>query len=263
MAGHRPDDEPLPPLPTRRRGDHGRTVVLLHGFTQTMASWDDVAADLAADHRVVTVDAPGHGGASAIRTDLSEGGRLVARSAACGVHVGYSMGGRLALRLALDHPEHVEALVLLGTTAGIDDPLDRVERRRADHALADRIEADGVRPFLDDWLANPLFDGVGLTDGDRAARLANDPRGLAASLRLAGTGTMEPPWWDQLGRLTMPTLVVAGARDAKFCGLGRRLVDGIGDNARFVSIQDAGHAAHLQCPGVFADLVRRFVAELG
>ncbi|CAN5636802.1 2-succinyl-6-hydroxy-2,4-cyclohexadiene-1-carboxylate synthase [soil metagenome] len=256
-----------------RSGVHGTDVVLVHGFTQTHVSWGPVAADLCGDHVVTAVDAPGHGGSAGVVTDLAAGADLLGRTgsptgpgdpARPAVYVGYSMGGRLALRLALDQPHLVRGLVLLGATAGIDDPTERAERRAADEALARRIEAEGVEPFLRGWLAQPLFADLRPAADDLAARKANSPTGLASSLRHAGTGTMDPPWWDELGACTVPVLVVAGAEDAKFTALGRRLAAtlGGGRTARLETIPGVGHAAHLQAPEAFAALVRSFVAAL-
>jgi 2-succinyl-6-hydroxy-2,4-cyclohexadiene-1-carboxylate synthase len=239
----------------------GPPVVLVHGFTQTSASWDRIARDLAADHRVTRVDAPGHGGSDAVRADLSDGAALLGEAGGRATYVGYSMGGRLALRLALDRPDLVAALVLVGATAGIDDPGERAARRAADDALADRIERDGVDAFLDDWLAQPLFAGLDPDPDDLAARRANTKGGLASSLRLAGTGTMDPPWWGELGTVSAPTLVVSGAADARFTALGERLADGIGPSATVAVVEGAGHAAHLEAPDDFVHLLRTFLAR--
>ena len=240
----------------------GPRVVLVHGFTQTHVSWMAVATDLDDDHRVVAVDLPGHGGSSEIHADLPLTARLLGDAGGSAVYVGYSLGGRAALRLALDRPDLVEGLVLLGATAGIDDPIERAERRRADAALAERIVADGIPRFLREWVAQPLFDGLEPLPADRASRLANAPSGLAASLRLAGTGTMDPPWWDELAALDVPLLACAGGRDTKFASLARRLAGATAGPARVELLEGCSHAAHLQDPAAFAALVRTFVASL-
>lgn len=231
-------------------------VVLVHGFTQTSASWRHVAATLGRDHHVVAVDAPGHGGSSGVAVDLSTGAQFLGRAGGRATYVGYSMGGRLALRLAIDRPELVSGLVLIGATAGIDDAAERERRRRSDEALADRIETIGVPTFLDEWLSQDLFAGLPDDPEERAARLGNTSAGLASSLRLAGTGTMDPPWWSELASVEAPTVVVAGSRDQKFTGLGHRLVEGIGYGARFAAVPDAGHAAHLHDPEAVSTIVR-------
>ena len=235
----------------------GPEIVLLHGFTQTSASWRPVTDRLALGYSVAAIDLAGHGSASDLRLDLAADAARVAGSTTDDrpLLVGYSMGGRTALRLALDHPGAVRGLVLLGATAGIDDPDERAARRRADEELAARIEREGVAAFLPGWLAQPLFADLRPEPDDLAARLANSPEGLAASLRLAGTGTMDPPWWDELGDLTVPTLVVWGERDAKFAALGERLAAAIGAGADTAVVDGAGHAAHLEKPAAFARLI--------
>jgi len=237
----------------------GRPVVLLHGFTQTGRSWTRLVRDLSRDYEVVTIDAPGHGGSQAMRANLAEAADLVAEIGREATYVGYSMGGRLALHVAVAHPHLVEQLVVLGATAGIDDAHERAARRASDDALAAAIERDGVEAFLVRWLAQPMFAAL---PHDQAAfndRLRNNAAGLASSLRLAGTGAQEP-LWSQLDQLTMPVTVVAGALDTKFVAHGRRLAATIGSNATFETIDDAGHAAHLEQPDAFAALLRRVLS---
>ncbi|MHB1487369.1 MAG: alpha/beta fold hydrolase [Acidimicrobiales bacterium] len=237
----------------------GATLVLVHGFTQTGRSWDALASVWQERYRVVTVDAPGHGRSGSVLVGLGTGADLLARAGGLGSYVGYSMGGRLCLHLGLRHPEVVESLVLVGTTAGISDPIERRERQRQDDELAGRVEDHGIDAFLHEWLSRPLF--AGLTEGARGleARRENTAEGLASSLRLAGTGRQEP-LWDRLAELAMPVLIVAGSNDPKFSDLGRRLTQSIGDNATFASVPGAGHAAHLENPQYFARLVEDFLS---
>lgn len=241
-------------------------VVLLHGFTQTRRCWTPIDDALSAHRQVVALDAPGHGDAARVATDLWGAAEHFATQldgagpTEPATVVGYSMGGRMALHLALAHPELVGRLVLIGATAGIDDPVERAARRRSDHDLATRIERIGVSRFLDEWLALPLFAGLPAERAHRAERERNTATGLASSLRLAGTGT-QAPLWDRLGELTVPTLVVTGARDERFTALGARLVAGLGDSAAPAVIADAGHSAHLEQPARFVDALERFLSE--
>ena len=237
---------------------HGPRLVLVHGFTQTARCWGAFADDLARDHELVLVDAPGHGGSSRVAADLPGGAELLGRAGGHGTYLGYSMGGRLALHLALARPELVERLVLVGATAGIDDPDQRAARRRADEGLADHLEEVGLEAFLDEWLAKPLFAGLTDEAAAREERLANEAGALATSLRRAGTGTQEP-LWDRLGALAMPVLVLAGVDDVKFSALASRLGRAIGANATVALVPRAGHSAHLEAPGDAASIVRRWL----
>lgn len=240
----------------------GPRLVLVHGFAQNRNCWGPVAADLVADHEVVRIDAPGHGRSSTFHAGLRTGARLIADQGGRATYVGYSMGARFVLHLALANPELVERLVLIGGTGGIDDAEARAERRRNDDALADRLEREGVERFVDAWLAQPLFAGLSEAMQFRAERSENTVEGLAESLRQAGTGSQDP-LWGRLSHLDMPVLVVAGENDTKFSAEGARLVAAIGDNASLALIPDAGHAAHLEQPSAFLAVLRRWLTEHG
>jgi 2-succinyl-6-hydroxy-2,4-cyclohexadiene-1-carboxylate synthase len=235
-------------------------LAFAHGFTQTSASWQSTIEALrpllpAAGYR--PVDLPGHGAASALRTDLWGAADHLVAEAGRAVYVGYSMGGRVALHAALAHPERVPGLVLIGATAGIDDRAERLARREADEALADRLEEIGVEAFVDEWLANPLFAGLTPATAMRDDRLRNTAEGLASSLRLAGTGT-QTPLWDRLGEVRRPALVLAGEHDAKFRALGERLATAL-PAADFEVVPGAGHSVQLERPG---ETAARIVAWL-
>ena len=236
----------------------GPRVVLVHGFTQTRRSWEVIAEDLSVDHEVVAVDAPGHGQSASSPASLKAGARLVGQVGRRASYIGYSMGARICLHLALKRPTIVQRLVLVSASPGIADARQRRERRKADEALASELERVGVNAFLERWLANPLFAGLDPAAAGVAARRENTASGLAASLRLSGTGTQQP-LHSRLAELAMPVLLVAGERDAKFAALAALMARAIGANATVVIIPDAGHAAHLERPKEFLAAVRPFL----
>jgi 2-succinyl-6-hydroxy-2,4-cyclohexadiene-1-carboxylate synthase len=239
-------------------GGAGERVVLVHGFTQTLASMAPLAAPLRHRHQVVRVDLPGHGGSAAARVGFAEAAATLGETGGHAAYVGYSLGGRLCLRLGLDRPDLVRALVLIGASPGLDDPAERAARLASDDALAAGLERGGVERFLDRWLAQPLFATLPPERAGRAERLANTAQGLAWSLRLHGTGAQEP-LWDRLATLRPPVLLVAGAADAKFAGLAERMAATIGPSAAVALVPGAGHAAHLERPQQVAGLVDAFL----
>jgi pimeloyl-ACP methyl ester carboxylesterase len=148
-------------------------------------------------------------------------------------------------------------LVLIGASPGIEDPEQREARRSRDGALAAELERDGVAAFLARWLAQPMFDGVPLTD-DRAS---NTAAGLAASLRCSGTGAMEP-LWDRLPQIGAPVQLLAGERDAKFAAIARRMAALLPNARGPLLISGVGHAAHILAPAEVGEAIDAFLVSL-
>jgi 2-succinyl-6-hydroxy-2,4-cyclohexadiene-1-carboxylate synthase len=221
-------------------------VVFVHGFTQTPASWAPVRGQL---------DPPTHAPAVPERADFraTAEGLDVGR----GWYVGYSMGGRLTLQLALDRAPTVERLVLVSASPGIADAAARVARRDADERPAQEIERDGVERFLERWLAQPLFASL---PRDRAGiderRAGHTVASLTHQLRVLGQGS-QPSNWDRLGELAVPVLLVVGGRDAKYVDIAHRMAASI-PQARVEVIAGAGHACHLERPDAVAHLLAAF-----
>jgi 2-succinyl-6-hydroxy-2,4-cyclohexadiene-1-carboxylate synthase len=249
----------------------GHPLLLLHGFTGTSAAWDEHGDELAGRFRILVPCLPGHGGTVASAGTMSVEATADALAAllherdAAPAHVlGYSLGARVGLRLAVEHPDVVHRLVLESASAGLPTEAERASRRAADETLAARLAADGIEAFVDDWERNPVFASRASLAPDRAARiramrLGNDPAGLAASLRAAGQGAMEP-LFDRLSSVTAETLVIAGELDT----IGRPRAERVAatiPGARLAVVDGAGHAPHDEAPDVFRDLVVAFLEE--
>jgi 2-succinyl-6-hydroxy-2,4-cyclohexadiene-1-carboxylate synthase len=250
----------------------GRPLLLLHGFTGSGASWAEQLGPFAERRRVITPDLPGHGGTPAapheamtIEATARALARLLADLGASPADVvGYSLGARIALQLAMDHPASVARLVLESPSAGIAGAAARSERRAADEALAARLERDGIEGFVSAWERTPVFAthaalAPELVERQRAIRLASDPHGLAASLRAAGQGSM-PPLHGRLAEVTAPTLVIAGELDTVAGTRAGEVAAGI-PGARLERLAGIGHTPHLEAPDAFARLTLDFLEE--
>jgi len=240
------------------------SLLLLHGFTGSGAAWADHRPDLEQDFTVTAVDLPGHGSNIEPRSVEATADALADELGVRRAHVlGYSLGARVALAIAVAHPEAIDRLVLESPSAGIADPAERAARRAADERLADEIERDGIEAFVDRWERNPVFASHAALDPhvaarQRAVRLAQDPHGLAGSLRLAGQGAMAP-LHGRLGEVRATTLVIAGALDP--ARPRAELVAAGIPGARLVVIDRAGHTPHLERPDAFRRLVIDFLLE--
>jgi len=247
------------PLASMRCGK-GPRLVFAHGFTQTGRSWLPVAEQFVNDHEVVLVDMPGHGRSSHVRADLRLGADLLATVGGEAIYIGYSMGGRFILHLALAYPHLLRSMALIGATGGISDDNERNDRRMADEALAEEIETGGVELFLRKWLDLPMFATLPEYARNLDDRSTNTADGLASSLRLAGTGS-QLPLWERVGHIGSPTLTMAGDLDIKFTALARQLAIAIGGDAMFRPVQAAGHAAHLEHPFAVVSILREWMRK--
>jgi 2-succinyl-6-hydroxy-2,4-cyclohexadiene-1-carboxylate synthase len=236
------------------------TVVLLHGFAGTGRAWDPVAQRLDRErYTALAPDLRGHGDARDARPVSFAAcvEDVLAAAPPRFVLCGYSMGGRIALHVALAAPERVERLVLVATTAGIDEEAARAARREQDERLAAFADGASIEQFADRWAAQPIFARTP-PDAARIWRedlLRNDPRALAAALRGIGSGAMEP-LWDRLAELTMPATVLVGERDAKFVALGERLAAAL-PGGELVVVAGAGHGLPREAPEAVSAAIAR------
>lgn len=251
----------------------GRPLLLLHGFTGSAATWAGLAAQLAPQRQCIALDLIGHGKSGApadpARYTMEHAVQDIAGLLdVLGISrvdlLGYSLGGRLALQFAVAAPGRVRALILESASPGLASPAERAARIAADDALAEVIERDGIEAFVAHWEALPLWASQAelpaeLRARQRTQRLANRPQGLANSLRGMGTGRQRA-LWDMLPTLTIPTLLLAGALDAKFSAIAQQMAATL-PRADLAIIAAAGHAIHLEQPEIFGQRVAVFLEQ--
>lgn len=257
----------------------GDPLLLLHGFSGNSQSWADHVPVLAQQFCVITLDLLGHGKtdsptdptrysmenvAADVTAVLRQLPTVNGQSSMVNL-LGYSMGGRLALYLAVHYTQLFSALILESASPGLETETERSARRASDHALAGRIERDGMASFVREWEALPLWASQQQLASEkraalRAQRLGNNPTGLANSLRGMGTGA-QPSLWPHLPQLTLPVLLLAGELDEKFVGINRKM-HRLLLNSHYEIVAGAGHAMHLERPLLFQKAVFTFLAGL-
>jgi 2-succinyl-6-hydroxy-2,4-cyclohexadiene-1-carboxylate synthase len=254
-------------------GDRRRPAVLfLHGFMGSSADWRGVMATLGDRTFCVAADLPGHGASLGLPpvTYTIEGATRAVINTLDGLEVvrpvvaGYSMGGRLALYLALRYPERCAGLFLESASPGLEGASEREARRVADESKARRLESGDLEAFLRDWHRQPLFASLArdedLLRQTIEARQRNDPVELARSLRGMGTGS-QPSLWGELKSLAVPALAVAGGLDGKYAGISSRMAS-INPRIKSAVVSGAGHTVRAETLAAYISLLGRFLDRL-
>lgn len=252
------------------RWGSGPPLLLLHGFTGNSSNWK-VFYDDWKNYSVIAINIVGHG-KSEICDDMR---KYDIQFFATVIHallkkwhidqvnvLGYSMGGRLALTFAVMYPEKIHKLIIESATPGIKDEAERAKRKKQDEKLAQYIMENGIQSFVQYWEEIPLFQSQKRLPAHvqarvRKQRLQNDPLGLSNSLRGMGTGS-QPSWWDRLHLITAPTLLITGDIDEKFCHIAKEMT-AVLPNGKWVSVEDAGHAIHVEKREMFGTIVSEFL----
>lgn len=244
-----------------------KTLVFLHGFTGSTKTWDSVVQSFEGEYRIFLVDLIGHGLTDAPysvqRYSMEEQIELLhdffeARRIPLFTLIGYSMGGRVALGYTMKYPEMVEQLILESSSPGLSTIEERIARKKSDHALADRIEKNGLKDFIDYWESIPLFESqkrlpIPTQKAIQSERLEQREIGLANSLRGMGTG-QQPSYWEELHNYTKPVLLITGELDKKFEKKAEFMENRFPCCEKII-VENVGHAIHVENPKSFATII--------
>ena len=232
--------------------------------------WKEAIELLRADYYCLALDLPGHGGTRRcpdLEAYTMEGAaRLVAAVMdERGIHscslIGYSMGSRLALHMAIHYTERFSNLVMESGSPGIQSAVEREERSALDEKLAQELERGDFETFLRSWYNQPLFESL-KRDPVRFQQILerrrnNDTVELARSLRGMGPGGHLPLWQD-LPRLGTPLLILAGEMDQKYKRIAQEM-SALCPKARLALVPDTGHNIHAENAGAYVRALERFL----
>lgn len=252
-------------------GNGGTPVIAIHGFTGKASTWEYFSKAAGDKYTVICPELPGHGHSDApdcpelydmehtLQALVEAANKLGVRKAHW---LGYSMGGRIAVAAAISLSDRTLSLTVESGSAGLPTDTERKARGRRDMTLASRIERNGMEAFVDYWEALPLWSSQSrlpsvVREKLRAERLANNPKGLANSLRGIGTGT-QPYLLNRLAEISVPALFIAGHDDTKFSAIAREMHAAI-SGSRLCIVPESGHAVHLEQPDLFDRTVLDFI----
>ncbi|KAM0047794.1 putative 2-succinyl-5-enolpyruvyl-6-hydroxy-3-cyclohexene-1-carboxylic-acid synthase [Helianthus debilis subsp. tardiflorus] len=273
----------------RELGDkkNDNVVVFLHGFLGTSEDWIPIVKAMSASSRCIAFDLPGHGGSKMHpNDDVDRGSNLSMKVVADMLHkllrilttsskvtvVGYSMGARIALYIALRCNDMVKGAVLLSGSPGLDDEVKRKVRSIKDDSLACAIVSYGLDLFIETWYSGALWRSLKSHPQFNqivASRMKHDDvQALAKALSDLSTGR-QPSLWEDLKHNKIPLLLIVGDRDEKFKKIAEsmwsKLEEGNDDSVKhvhkMVKIPDSGHAVHIENPLHVINSISEFVTR--
>lgn len=239
-------------------------VLFLHGFLGHCSEFDSVIPHLDR-FNCIAIDLPGHG-----KTQFSSEYSLPNTADAIVALldqlqiaqanlVGYSMGGRLALYLALNYRDRFPKAVIESGSPGLKTEVERSQRLQHDRELADQLEAN-FDQFLIDWYNMPLFRTFKAHPSFQQIvkeRAKHNPIELARSLKEMGTG-MQPSLWEKLESHRQPLLLIVGECDRKFIAINQEMASRC-RTAELAIVPDCGHNIHFEKPKEFSDRLQKFL----
>lgn len=248
----------------QKNDDTNYQWLLLHGFMGSYHDFDTIIADLPGE--IIALNLLGFNTTDTVtdtrRFTMSQ--QIIDIVAILkwygwdDVHLlGYSMGGRLALGFALQHPEMLRQLILESASPGLTAIATQKQRRQLDQQRAAAL-LDDFPAFISKWEQLPLFASQSRLPSQlkvkiRQQRLNQNPNNMATSLIQMGTG-QQPNYWPSLAHLDVATTVIVGELDQKFRQIGSDML-ALLPNARLYCLAQAGHNCHLERPQQFLESV--------
>ncbi len=250
---------------TRRGATTLPVILFLHGFLGSGEDFADIVPQLDDRFFCLCIDLPGHGKTCVVGDySLSSTAHAIVDlldqlNIPQAILMGYSLGGRLALSLALQFPDRFPKTILESASPGLKTETERALRREHDDKLADRLTSDFPK-FLSEWYDQPLLRSL-KQHPDFAAiyqhRLENNPVELAKSLRNFSTGR-QPSFWSELAHYKQPLLLMVGARDRKFVSINQEIAARC-QTAQLEILVNTGHNLHLENPQAFTMHISDFL----
>ena len=241
----------------------------MHGFLGSSSDWKSIVKNLSSDFYCLAIDLPGHG---LSEIDDSKDSYTIENTAMyiseflqdnkfekCNL-VGYSMGGRIAIYLAIHYPDYFNKIIIESAQPGIKDDIEREQRKKHDKNLAQKLISKPFQEFLEFWYNQPIFETLKNHKNFAnlfQSRLNNSPQKLAKSLEEIGAGAQQS-LWAELRKIENSCLLITGEFDTKYQKIFSKMHKEI-YSSNFVILKKSGHNTHFENSDEFVKVVKKFL----
>lgn len=245
-----------------------RSLIFLHGFMGSLNDWEGIAPYLP-EYKLILIDLPGHGeskllGPNTTFEDLLEELHTFIQKLQLQAPslVGYSMGGRIALSLACKFATLFSSLIIESANPGLKTKTERSYRLKHDLAISRKLLGDSLsfKAFLTEWYSAPLWGNIAKNLNFKKlliTKTKQDPKLLAAAISKYSVAS-QPNLWDELEKLKIPVLAIAGELDAKYSTIVKEMSE-MSNNVQSVIIPNTGHNVHFGQPELYIEHLLTFL----
>ncbi|KAJ9163450.1 hypothetical protein P3X46_023117 [Hevea brasiliensis] len=272
--------------------NNDNVVIFLHGFLGTGEDWISIMKAISGSARCISIDLPGHGRSRMKNCGCKDAKQEATLSVEIVAHlfynliqditpgkvalVGYSMGARIALHMALRHGDKISGAVIISGSPGLKDGMARRIRWAKDFSRSRLLMDYGLELFLDSWYAGELWNSLRshpcFKELVGRRMLHDDVYSLAKVLSDLSVGR-QMPLWEDLKQCNIPLLLIVGEKDKKFRVISQKMCyeisqfrkgrNEIGNNfPEIVEVPNCGHAVHLENPLAVIWKLRQFLTKL-
>jgi pimeloyl-ACP methyl ester carboxylesterase len=238
----------------------GRPVIFLHGYTDSHRSFDVTLQRFPRRYRALALDMRGHGDSSkpaCCYTQDDFAGDVVAFMDALDIEraslVGHSMGSFIAHKVAAEHPDRVEALIIIGSAPTMVGNPVVLELKDAVDTLEDPVDPEFIRAFQASTFYRPIPESILDTFVSESTKVP------ASVWQQALAGMVEEDHVSRLGDITASALILWGTQDGIFTAEEQWTLDTVIDDSRLIVYRETGHGTHVERPGRVASDIKRFL----
>lgn len=221
-------------------------IVFIHGFLGCHRDWNSYFPHFEKDYNVIAVNLPGHGKMSFYPIEnLCQSLRKKSHL------VGYSLGGRIALKMITENPDFFSSAVIISAHPGLISEKERENKKIEEKKWIDLLKANDIDTFLKEWYSQPMFKGAYIP----SYRKEQNCKNLLLAMK-EFSPSIFPSYWDDLNHISIPITYVYGELDVRYQAVYNKI------EKTKILVKNAHHAIPLEKKGVCIQIIQDHLRRL-